>query len=204
MKRGGKALPTAHGGNDITEEKARLRREVAARRAALADRPARSATIRGLVEGLAAYRAAPALHCFLSIRSEVDTLPLVAAALAAGKAVAVPVVDEGGAMVHSWIDSLDAAAFVGGQLGTARPLAMRPASPGEWTLTLVPLLAFDRAGYRLGYGKGHYDGLLAAGAGLAVGLAFACQELPAIPREPHDMPLDLIVTEAGIVTPEQH
>lgn len=185
----------------IQGRKALLRREAAARRDALAGREERSAAITALVLALEAYRAAPAIHCFLSIRSEVDTRPLVAAALAAGKAVAVPVVAEDGVMAHSWIDSLDQAAFGRGQLGTARPRQIRPASPGEWALTVVPLLAFDRAGYRLGYGKGHYDALLARGAGLAVGVAFACQEFPALPREPHDRPLDLVVTEDGVIVP---
>ncbi len=187
----------------IAEQKRRLRREAAARRDALEDRAGRSAAIRSLVMAHAAYRAAAALHCFLAIRSEVDTRPLVAAALAAGKAVAVPVIDEGGVMVHSWIDSLDEASFGRGQLGTASPLALRPARPGQWSLTIVPLLAFDRAGFRLGYGKGHYDGLLAQGAGLALGVAFACQEFPALPHEPHDIPLDLIVTEAGVIVPQR-
>jgi 5-formyltetrahydrofolate cyclo-ligase len=185
----------------VAEQKRQLRREAAARRDTLTDRAERSEAIRALVVTQAAYKAAAALHCFLAIRSEVDTRPLVSAALAAGKAVAVPVIDERGVMVHSWIDDLDEASFGRGQLGTARPVALRPASPGDWGLTIVPLLAFDRAGFRLGYGKGHYDGLLAQGAGLAVGVAFACQEFPILPREPHDIPLDLIVTEEGVIVP---
>lgn len=179
--------------------KAELRRAAAARRNALSERAERSAAIVALVLGLPAYSAATAIHCFLPIRSEVDTRPLVLAALAAGKAVAVPVMGGDGVMAHSWIDGLDEAAFGRGQLGTARPRALRPARPGEWDLTVVPLLAFDRAGYRLGYGKGHYDGLLAQGAGVTVGVAFACQEEPELPREAHDQPLDMIATEAGLI-----
>lgn len=189
--------------HEVAERKRQLRREAMARRDVLPDRAERSAAIRGLLTGLEAYRAARAIHCFLSIRSEVDTRTLVAEALAAGKAVAVPVIDGRGVMVHSWIAGLDEADFERGPLGTATPRQIRPAHPGEWQLTVVPLLAFDRAGYRLGYGKGHYDGLLAQGAGLAVGVAFACQEVPELPREPHDVPLDLIVTEAGVIAPER-
>lgn len=181
--------------------KAELRRAAAARRDALRDRPERSTSIVNLVMALPAYSAAAAIHCFLPIRSEVDTRPLVRAALAAGKAVAVPVMGADGVMAHSWIDGLDEAGFARGQLGTARPRVLRPARPGEWDLTIVPLLAFDRAGYRLGYGKGHYDGLLAQGVGLAVGVAFACQEEAELPREPHDRRLDLIATEEGLITP---
>jgi 5-formyltetrahydrofolate cyclo-ligase len=68
------------------------------------------------------------------------------------------------------------------------------------TVLLVPLLAFDRAGYRLGYGGGFYDrtlaGLRAQAPVLAVGLAYAGQEMPAVPREATDQPLDWLVTEA--------
>jgi 5-formyltetrahydrofolate cyclo-ligase len=183
----------------IGERKTELRRAAAARRNALTDRPERSALIVERVLGLPAYHNAPAIHCFLPIRSEVDTRPIVLAALAAGKAVAVPVMGADGVMSHSWIEGLDEATFTRGQLGTAKPHALRPAQPGEWALTIVPLLAFDRAGYRLGYGKGHYDGLLAQGAGVTVGVAFACQEEQALPREAHDQPLDMVATEEELI-----
>lgn len=181
--------------------KTRLRREAASLRDLLGERADRSTVIRQRVVALPAYQAAAAIHCFLSIRSEVETRPLVAAALAAGKAVAVPVMGDDGVMAHSWIDRLDDAAFAPAPLGTLRPTLLRPAHPGDWALTIVPLLAFDRAGYRLGYGKGHYDQLLARAPGLAVGVAFACQELLELPHEPHDVPLDLIITEAELIVP---
>ena len=67
---------------------------------------------------------------------------------------------------------------------------------------LVPLLAFDRRGFRLGYGGGYYDrtleGLRAAGDILAVGIAYAGQEVERLVIEPHDQPLDMVVTEAGV------
>jgi 5-formyltetrahydrofolate cyclo-ligase len=104
-------------------------------------------------------------------------------------------------MSHCWVSTLDPAAFTRGALGTLRPAEMRPAAPGDWQLTVVPLLGFDRAGYRLGYGKGHYDKLLAGLDCPAVGVAFAGLELPALPHEPHDIPLDLIVTERELIIP---
>jgi 5-formyltetrahydrofolate cyclo-ligase len=183
--------------------KAALRRAAAARRDALTDRAERSAAIVELVMALPDYSAAAAIHCFLPIRSEVDTRPLVLAAMAAGKAVAVPVVGADGVLAHSWITGLDTTAFARGQLGTARPHILSLAQPGEWGLTIVPLLAFDRSGYRLGYGKGHYDRLLAEGVGPTVGVAFACQEEPELPREAHDRPLAMIVTEAELIVPRR-
>lgn len=183
----------------LVAQKRQLRYAARARRDALSDRAARSALIQRFVSELAAYRQATALHCYLAIRSEVETRPLLAAALADGKAVATPLVDAQGTLRHSWLESLHPEAFTHDALGIAQPLWLQPAQPGDWQVTLVPLLAFDRAGYRLGYGKGYYDRLLSETSGLAVGLAFACQEVAAVPCEAHDRPLDLIVTEAGIV-----
>jgi 5-formyltetrahydrofolate cyclo-ligase len=187
----GEQLPTA--------EKARLRSAMAARRDALDGRAARSAAICARVIGLPQFQAAPSIHCFLPMRSEVDTQAIVAAALAAGKAVAVPVSERDEPLSHSWISSLEPAAFVPGGFGTLRPRIRLPAAPGTWALTIVPLLAFDREGFRLGYGKGHYDALLASAPTFAVGVAFAAQEQPCLPRESHDQPLNLIVTEDELI-----
>ena len=78
--------------------------------------------------------------------------------------------------------------------------------PVDPEILIVPLVAFTRAGARLGYGGGFYDRTLerlrAQGPVLAMGLAFACQRVEAIPVEPFDQPLDLIVTDAGAVFPE--
>ncbi|MEM1301177.1 MAG: 5-formyltetrahydrofolate cyclo-ligase, partial [Pseudomonadota bacterium] len=85
--------------------------------------------------------------------------------------------------------------------------AMIPEHPRWMTpeIVIVPLVAFDQNGGRLGYGGGFYDrtleGLCAHGACLAVGFAFAAQEAEDLPEEPTDQPLDMIITEAGILTP---
>ncbi|WP_336390904.1 5-formyltetrahydrofolate cyclo-ligase [Paracoccus aestuarii] len=72
-------------------------------------------------------------------------------------------------------------------------------------MVIVPLAGYDAAGHRLGYGGGFYDrtlqALRARGPVTAIGLAFACQQVGAIPAGPHDQPLDLVVTDRGIVTP---
>lgn len=184
----------------MSHEKSELRRELIARRAALTDREARSAAICARVRGLPAFAAAAAIHCYLAMRSEVATRPLIAAALAAGKAVAVPVLERDGRLWHSWISGLGDADLGPGVFGTPRPCRPQPCEPADCGLIVVPLLGFDRRGYRLGYGKGYYDKLLAAVPALpAVGVAFAAQELPHIPDEPHDVPLAIIVTEAEVL-----
>lgn len=178
-------------------DKATLRATLMQRRDALDRRAERSAAIAARVRALPQYTAATAIHCFLPMRSEVDVRPIIAGALADGKKVAIPITTRGAAeLTHAWIDSLDEAAFGPGHFGTLLPLIVRPATPGEWQFTVVPLLGFDRRGHRLGYGKGYYDRLLATAPMFTVGVAFAAQEVAALPDEPHDVPLNAIVTEA--------
>ncbi len=90
-----------------------------------------------------------------------------------------------------------------GGFGTLVPFESAEAL--EPRLLIVPLLAFDRRGYRLGYGKGHYDRALArlraAGPALAVGIAYAGQEVESLPVEAHDIALDLIVTDRETIRP---
>ncbi|MGE5145471.1 MAG: 5-formyltetrahydrofolate cyclo-ligase [Candidatus Eiseniibacteriota bacterium] len=100
-------------------------------------------------------------------------------------------------------------AFVAGTLGEPAPPPEAPEEKPE--LLLVPLLAFDRRGYRLGYGGGYFDRTIAvlraapdmAGVGgvLAVGVAYAAQEIAMVPTERHDQRLDWIVTERETIRP---
>jgi 5-formyltetrahydrofolate cyclo-ligase len=177
-------------------DKSALRAAAMLRRDALDDRERRSAVICALVVASPSYAAARAIHCYLPMRSEVDTRPLIADALARGKRVAVPiVVPKAAELAHAWLESLAAAALTPGAFGTFNPRDLRPAAPGDWDLAIVPLLAFDRRGYRLGYGKGYYDRLLAASPVTTIGVGFAAQEVDALPDELHDIALDWIITE---------
>lgn len=181
-------------------DKQALRRELRQRRNAVDERAARSVAICARVATLADYTTARVLHCYLPIRSEVNTRPLLATALAQNKRVVVPVVRPAAAdLAHSWITSLAAEDFEVGVFGTFQPRLLRPAEIGAWDVLVVPLLAFDRDGYRLGYGKGYYDRLLTAAAAPVIGVAFAAQEVGMLPREPHDVPLDWIVTENEVI-----
>jgi 5-formyltetrahydrofolate cyclo-ligase len=133
---------------------------------------------------------------------EIDPRPLLQALAGRGLPLALPAIRAAGEPLdfRAWRpgDALRPARF-----GTREPLPEAPlVQPG---LLLVPLLAFDAAGYRLGYGGGFYDRSLAllrrTGDILAVGLAYAAQQVAAVPREATDQALDLVVTEAGVVTP---
>ena len=75
-----------------------------------------------------------------------------------------------------------------------------PARPDEIGIAIIPLLAFDREGNRLGYGAGYYDRFLAAHPRVkTIGIAFACQEMPELPGEPTDIRMDRILTESGLI-----
>lgn len=85
--------------------------------------------------------------------------------------------------------------------GIPEPLApWKPVAAKVPDMVLVPLLGFDEQGQRLGYGKGHYDRFLACTRPecLRIGIAFELSRLPALPAEPHDIPLDAVVTEQGV------
>ncbi|MCT4607956.1 MAG: 5-formyltetrahydrofolate cyclo-ligase [Pelagimonas sp.] len=154
-----------------------------------------------LSELLAGYRGVP-LSGYMPIRTEIDPLPAMAEAAAHGP-VGVPVIEAAGKPLKfaRWEPDCD---LTDGPFG-----AKIPANPEffEPELVIVPLVAFSAAGGRLGYGGGFYDRTLellrAKRPTLAVGFAFAAQEAQDLPLEPTDQPLDLIVTEAGLIEPSR-
>ena len=136
---------------------------------------------------------------YLPIRDEADPRALMAALAGKGHVLALPsVIERGAPLVFRRWSPGDATLI--DMFGLTEPLAsaeiMTP------SIVLVPMLAFDAAGYRLGYGGGYYDRTLAllraAGKVVAVGIAYAGQEVPGLPRRDHDEPLDAIVTEKGL------
>ena len=136
------------------------------------------------------------LALYLPIRSEVDPTPILNAARAAGIEIALPAVTGSTTMVFRHYQPGDA--LIAGRLGTRAPTVA--AAVVDPDLILVPMVGFDRSGARLGHGRGFYDSALAAihASGRRpplVGLAFSVQEVLRIPHEPHDIRLDLIVTE---------
>jgi 5-formyltetrahydrofolate cyclo-ligase len=138
------------------------------------------------------------LSGYMPMRTEID--PLLAMGGHAGP-VGVPVIIGKGQALRfrCWTPK---SAMVPGEFGALVP------ETGDWmepAVLIVPLLAFDRRGYRLGYGGGFYDrtleGLRARGTVLAIGFAFAAQEVAEVPRDGTDQRLDMIVTESGVIHP---
>jgi 5-formyltetrahydrofolate cyclo-ligase len=182
-------------------------RKAELRAGALARRDALPAAVRAAAAQAIAVRSLPVpvapgmiVSGFSPMRSEVNPIPLMRAFADAGATLALPVV-----------------------AGRGKPLVMRrwafgePLVAGVWDIRepppeapevfpdvlMVPLAAFDRAGQRIGYGAGYYDMTIGRLRGMkpviAIGIAFAAQEIPQVPVTAHDAPLDLMLTETEVI-----
>ena len=187
---------------DLSEKKA-ARAEAAVRRAAaFAADPAAGWTLSVQLPETELPKPGEIVSAYWPFRTEVDPRPLMQRLIQAGARIALPVTPAKGAdepvQFHLWSaeDILHPSPF-----GVLEP------HPGagavEPDLLLVPLLAFDRRGGRLGYGAGHYDRTLerlrAIKSVRAMGLAFAAQEVERVPTGAHDQPLDAILTERAFI-----
>jgi len=135
------------------------------------------------------------------IRTEIDPTPLMEALGARGARLCLPVI-EGEGRPLAFREWRPGAAMMPGPFGAEVPRSGEWLTPGA---LIVPLVGFDAQGWRLGYGGGFYDrtlaGLRAGPGAVALGLAYAAQEVPAVPREPTDERLDAVATEAGLIRP---
>jgi 5-formyltetrahydrofolate cyclo-ligase len=137
---------------------------------------------------------------FMPMKSEINPLPLMRKLADAGARLALPATGRRGQplTMRDWTWGEPLASVVWG-IREPKPQALQV----EPDILLVPLLAFDRAGYRLGYGGGYYDLTLAQlrsrKAVIAVGLAFAIQEIAGVPTTPRDATLDLVLTEHEVI-----
>ncbi|HMN82567.1 MAG TPA: 5-formyltetrahydrofolate cyclo-ligase [Burkholderiaceae bacterium] len=218
-------MPTAIPDDAARERRRLLRAELLARRLAMsaAERAPRDGAITALLSAVltidrapSALPASPASPSFPSSavaspalpatpppvlgfcwphRGEFDARPLAARFIAQGGRAALPVVAARGAALQfrRWEPG---AAMAAGDHGIPVPAAGEPLSPD---LMLVPLVGFDEAGYRLGYGGGYFDRTL---AGLArahtIGVGYESARVRSIEPQPHDLPMRWIVTEAGV------
>src|ERR1700726_4976328 len=177
------------------------------RRQALARRDALSAAERAQAAESIAARTFPIALApgaivagFMPMKSEINPLPLMRKLAAAGARLALPVVAGQGQplTMRAWAFGEPLAA---GVWGIREP---EPAAPEVAPdILIVPLLAFDRAGHRIGYGAGYYDLTISRLRTMkpvtAIGIAFAAQEIAAVPATPRDARLDLVLTERGAI-----
>ena len=182
------------------EEKNALRRRMKAAREGWenAYRQSADAAIAQHVRKSAVWRAAGTVFAYVSVGCEVDTRALIEAALKEGKRVCAPRCLGKGRMEAREIAALGA--LVPAAYGLLEPAENAPlVPPEEIGLTIVPCLAADRSGHRLGYGGGYYDRFLRCAAGASMCLCRARALLEDVPREEHDAAVDMVVSEAGIV-----
>jgi 5-formyltetrahydrofolate cyclo-ligase len=187
--------------SSVEAAKAVIRREAQARRDALpSDLRAAAAQAIAARPIPVPVRPGAIVSGFMPVKSEINPLPLMRVLAETGAQLALPAV-----------------------AGRGKPLIMRAfafgeaLAPGVWgirepkpdapevfpDIVIVPLLAFARSGHRIGYGAGYYDmtitALRAKKAVLAVGIAFAAQEIANVPTTPRDARLDLVLTEREVI-----
>lgn len=180
----------------LTMNKKALRRAMGEKKRAMtaAEIEERSAMLARRLFETPAYRRAASLYVYIAFNQEVRTRPIIERAWTDGKRVASPKIVDG-AMRFIWLDNFDAL-IPQVPYGFPEPRRDAPVADDDRALVIVPGLAFDDRGYRLGYGGGYYDGWLEAHPGHpTVALCYGFQRVRALEIEPHDMPVAQIISD---------
>lgn len=146
------------------------------------------------------FRRASTVMAFLAISGEPDLAVICDEAIDTGKRLCLPRVDwESRTMVAALVGGGEGG-LIAGRHGLREPGPEAPViPPGQVDLVLVPGLAFDESGRRLGRGAGYYDRFLAALSVAPIGVAFELQLVPEVPAAAHDVPMSAIVTERRVI-----
>ena len=174
-------------------DKKELRRTIRERKRAMTEEEIvqRSEKLGKLFVQSEAYKNAKTIYGYLPYNQEVLTVPMLEQALKDGKKVAVPKV-YGDEMKFLYLDDLSKVSK--GYAGIPEPIADEPVADDETALVLMPGLAFDPAGHRIGYGGGFYDKFLAAEPNHpTLALCYEFQMLPELHTEEHDIPVDTVL-----------
>ena len=188
----------------VAREKANLRDAVTSRRRERtgAERVLAAEAIALHAAAVPALGRARRVAAYLSLPSEPGTAPLLESLVSRGVEVLVPLSLPDRSL--DWV-AYEAGAVVAGALGvpapTGRPLGADALATCD--VVLVPGLAVDHAGNRLGRGAGYYDRALADFRGVVCAVVFDDELLERVPREPHDRPVDLVLTPAGLFRPSR-
>ena len=174
-------------------DKKELRRTIRERKRAMTEEEivSRSEALGVLFAQSEAYKAAKTIYGYLPYNQEVRTVPMLEQALKDGKKVAVPKV-YGDEMKFLYLDDLTKVSK--GYAGIPEPIDDEPVADDETALVLMPGLAFDPQGHRIGYGGGFYDKFLAAEPNHpTLALCYEFQMLPELHTEEHDIPVDTVL-----------
>lgn len=184
---------------DIRPVKNRLRAECKQKRTALSDfeKVQMDARLTDRFFASRQYRENDMLFCYVSTEIEVDTREILRRAIADGKTVAVPRCVDGTREMDFYILQ-DMSALESGSFGVLEPnpALCRKVTDFSEGLCIIPALAFDKSGYRLGYGKGYYDRFLAKFSGETLGLVYDCCFYDSLPHGKFDRAAQWILTES--------
>lgn len=182
-----------------------LRRQHLAARGQLSptERAVFSRKIVDSVMGLPVFHEMARVFIYCSYQSEVETWDLIRCCLATGKTVCVPLTQPAQSRMSAVVITNPALDLIPGYKGIPEPdfaAPLRFLPPSQIEAAVIPGAVFDRAGNRLGYGGGYYDRFLssAAAQALRIGLAFSRQVADNLPALPHDVPMDVLVTEQDV------
>lgn len=181
----------------VREEKRALRHKYAAIRQSITDRAEKSRAICKNFLGTMAYAHADTVLLYHSINQEVDTTELIRTVLASDKRLALPVCRENGEMVFRYLDSEDQ--LTKGFFSAPEPGAeCEEFTSSRHVVCVIPAIAFDRKGYRLGYGKGYYDRFLTDPSIVKIGFAYDELFVESLPQGRFDIACDLVITPKGV------
>ena len=179
--------------------KNKLRKTLKEARSNVSDKSEKADLILQRLISLEEYKSADTLLCYVSFGDEVDTHRLIKLALKDGKTVAVPYCKDRGIIEFYIINSLDELKL--GAYGIKEPdiIFNKRLEVPENSIIIVPGLAFNRFGFRIGYGGGYYDRFLENYKHISVGLCYNDMLFDEIPTEKYDMPVGIVVTDKQII-----
>jgi 5-formyltetrahydrofolate cyclo-ligase len=192
----------------MAKERTTLRTRILAARDTLSaeERRQKSRLITERILALPEFSAARSVFAYVSFRSEVETLPLIAHCLKKGATVSVPLTLPAEHRLLAYAITDPSRDLAPGYYGIPEPAEALPlVDPGTIEVVVTPGSVFDIHGGRLGYGGGFYDRFLqsAAPQALRIGLAFDLQVVAAVPLKSHDQPLDYLITETRTIPLER-
>ncbi len=188
---------------EIPVNKNEIRKQTLAARMALSHEEItlKSSLITERILSLEEYRRANVIMTYLDFRNEVKTGELIQRTMKMGKKIAVPATDKKNirltpSLLLSYPEDLKPGAW-----GIPEPASgcLRPVEPGEIDIVIVPGVAFDEKGNRIGYGMGFYDRFLNETDAFSIAPVFEMQIKPAFSPGPHDRPVDCLVTEERVI-----
>ncbi|AEE97348.1 5-formyltetrahydrofolate cyclo-ligase [Mahella australiensis] len=192
----------------MSKEKKLIRQAVLEKRSRLTPLEAaqKSEAICRAVVATRTFVSARFIMAYIDARNEVQTECIIRQAWAEGKRLAVPVcIPQTHTLLVSELTSFEE--LRDGFYGIKEPMEeyMRPASPEQLDIIIVPAVAYDRRGYRIGYGGGYYDRFLSSLDKdiVTIGIAFDIQIVGEVPVQPFDIPVDMVITESGIIKGEK-